>query len=55
MTECDLQMVGEEFGGKPYAMAVQQGSPLKDKLNDVYVNSTSQPDLIFKNQRFPVL
>ena len=30
-------MVGEEFSRKPYAMAVQQGSPLKDKLNDVYV------------------
>ena len=37
MTECDLQMVGEEFSKKPYAMAVQEGSPLKDQLNDVYV------------------
>ena len=37
LTECDLQMVGEEFSRKPYAMAVQQGSPLKDQLNDVYV------------------
>ena len=34
MTNCDLQMVGEEFSRKPYALAVQQGSPLKDKLND---------------------
>ena len=34
MTNCDLQMVGEEFSRKPYALAVQQGSPLKDSLND---------------------
>ena len=33
-TTCDLQMVGEEFSRKPYALAVQQGSPLKDQLND---------------------
>ena len=31
---CDLQMVGDEFSRKPYALAVQQGSPLKDQLND---------------------
>ena len=37
MTECDLQMVGDEFSRKPYALAVQQGSPLKDQLNDAYV------------------
>lgn len=30
---CDLQMIGEEFSRKPYAIAVQQGSPLKDQLN----------------------
>ena len=29
-----LKMVGEEFSKKPYALAVQQGSPLKDQLND---------------------
>jgi ionotropic glutamate receptor len=34
LTSCDLQMVGEEFSRKPYALAVQQGSPLKDQLND---------------------
>ena len=34
MTNCDLQMVGDEFSRKPYALAVQQGSPLKDQLND---------------------
>ena len=33
---CDLQMVGDEFSRKPYALAVQQGSPLKDQLNDAY-------------------
>ena len=35
MTECDLQVVGGEFRKKPYALAVQKGSPLKDQLNDV--------------------
>ena len=34
LTNCDLQQVGEEFSRKPYALAVQQGSPLKDILND---------------------
>ena len=38
MTNCDLQMVGDEFSRKPYALAVQQGSPLKDQLNDAWVN-----------------
>ncbi|KAE8742923.1 Ionotropic receptor 25a [Frankliniella occidentalis] len=33
-TSCDLQMVGEEFSRKPYAIAVQQGSPLKDQFNN---------------------
>ena len=34
LTNCDLQIVGEEFSSKPYALAVQQGSPLKDLLTD---------------------
>lgn len=34
LTSCDLQMVGEEFSRKPYAVAVQQGSPLKDQFNN---------------------
>ncbi|XP_049782073.1 ionotropic receptor 25a [Schistocerca cancellata] len=34
LTNCDLQMVGEEFSRKPYAIAVQQGSPLKDQFNN---------------------
>nr|ALG36131.1 ionotropic receptor 1 [Sclerodermus sp. MQW-2015] len=33
-THCDLVQVGEEFSRKPYAIAVQQGSPLKDQFND---------------------
>ncbi|XP_017786976.1 PREDICTED: ionotropic receptor 25a [Nicrophorus vespilloides] len=33
LTNCDLQMVGEEFSRKPYAIAVQQGSPLRDQFN----------------------
>lgn len=37
MTNCDLQMVGEEFSRKPYAIAVQQGSHLKDQFNNAYV------------------
>lgn len=38
LTNCDLQMVGEEFSRKPYAIAVQQGSPLKDQFNDAWVS-----------------
>lgn len=34
LTNCDLQMVGDEFSRKPYAIAVQQGSPLKDQFNN---------------------
>ncbi|KAJ4432354.1 hypothetical protein ANN_20973 [Periplaneta americana] len=34
LTSCDLQMVGEEFSRKPYAIATQQGSPLKDQFNN---------------------
>lgn len=34
LTSCDLQIVGEEFSRKPYAVAVQQGSPLKDQFNN---------------------
>ena len=29
-------MVGDEFSRKPYALATQQGSPLKDSLNNAY-------------------
>ena len=34
LTSCDLQVVGDEFSKKPYALAVPQGSPMKDQLND---------------------
>lgn len=37
MTNCDLQMVGDEFSRKPYAIAVQQGSALKEQFNNAYV------------------
>ncbi|XP_011312741.1 glutamate receptor ionotropic, kainate 2 [Fopius arisanus] len=40
MTNCDLVMVGDEFSRKPYAIAVQQGSPLKDQFNNAI--STAQ-------------
>lgn len=33
MINCDLEVVGDEFSRKPYAIAVQQGSPLKDEFN----------------------
>lgn len=36
-TNCDLQYVGDEFSRKPYAVAVQQGSLLKDRINNAYV------------------
>lgn len=34
LTSCEFHMVGEEFSRKPYAIAVQQGSPLKDQFNN---------------------
>ncbi|KAG7201200.1 hypothetical protein KM043_003987 [Ampulex compressa] len=34
MTNCDLVAVGDDFSRKPYAIAVQQGSPLKDQFNN---------------------
>lgn len=37
MTNCDLIQVGEDFSRKPYAIAVQRGSPLKDQFNNAYV------------------
>ena len=35
LTNCDLWEVGEEFSRKPYALAVQEGSPLKNELSSV--------------------
>lgn len=34
LTNCEFQIVGEEFSRKPYAIAVQEGSPLKDQFNN---------------------
>ena len=31
---CTLEEIGEEFSRKPYALAVQKGSPLKDMLSE---------------------
>ena len=31
---CNLEEIGEEFSRKPYALAVQKGSPLKDMLSE---------------------
>jgi len=38
-------LVGEEFSRKPYALAVQQGSPLKDQLNDAILKLLNQRKL----------
>lgn len=34
LTNCGYNVIGEEFSRKPYAIAVQQGSPLKDQFNN---------------------
>ena len=33
LTDCELWEVGEEFSRKPYALAVQEGSSLKNELS----------------------
>lgn len=33
MENCDLWQVGEEFSRKPFALAVQNGSPLRNDLS----------------------
>jgi len=52
MTNCDLQMVGDEFSRKPYALAVQQGSPLKDQLNDAILRLLNQRKLEAMKERW---
>ncbi|XP_045465675.1 ionotropic receptor 25a-like [Harmonia axyridis] len=42
---CDLVSVGEEFSKKPYALALQQGSPLKEKLNTAILELVNQRKL----------
>jgi len=52
LTNCDLQMVGDEFSRKPYALAVQQGSPLKDQLNDAILKLLNQRKLETLKERW---
>lgn len=33
-TDCRFKQLADEFSRKPYAIAVQQGSPLKDQFNN---------------------
>ncbi|XP_074095808.1 ionotropic receptor 25a [Cotesia typhae] len=47
MTTCDLISIGDEFSRKPYAIAVQQGSPLKDQLNNAILKLLNQRKLEF--------
>ena len=34
LTNCDLKTIGDDFAKRPYGMAVQKGSKLKDRLDD---------------------
>ncbi|XP_033323073.2 ionotropic receptor 25a [Megalopta genalis] len=34
LTNCDFRQVGQEFGKKPFALAVQKDSPLKRRIDD---------------------
>merc|ERR1712088_556554 len=52
LTNCDLQMVGDEFSRKPYALAVQQGSPLKDQLNAAILRLLNQRKLEGMKERW---
>nr|XP_053649967.1 ionotropic receptor 25a-like [Cherax quadricarinatus] len=52
LTNCDLQIVGEEFSRKPYAIAVQQGSPLKDQFNDAILKLLNQRKLETLKERW---
>merc|ERR1719445_2412398 len=52
LTNCDLQMVGDEFSRKPYALAVQQGSPLKDQFNDAILKLLNQRKLETLKERW---
>ncbi|KAF7998303.1 hypothetical protein HCN44_009701 [Aphidius gifuensis] len=45
MTTCNYIMVGEEFSRKPYAIAVQQGSPLKDQFNNAILQLLNKRQL----------
>ena len=45
MTSCELQQVGKEFSRKPLALAVQEGSPLKENLNAAILKLLNQRKL----------
>ncbi|PRD31656.1 UNVERIFIED_CONTAM: Ir25a [Trichonephila clavipes] len=45
MTNCELVSVGSEFSRKPLALAVQQGSPLKDQLSSAILKLLNQRKL----------
>ncbi|CAG9857523.1 unnamed protein product [Phyllotreta striolata] len=45
ITSCDLTAVGEEFSRKPYAIGVQQGSPLKDQFNTAILQLLNRREL----------
>ncbi|XP_023215760.1 ionotropic receptor 25a-like [Centruroides sculpturatus] len=42
MTNCDLISVGSEFSRKPLALAVQQGSTLKDEMSSAILQLLNQ-------------
>ena len=35
LIDCDVEEIGEEFSRKPFALAVQQGSPLRSQMSQV--------------------
>ncbi|XP_055955911.1 ionotropic receptor 25a isoform X2 [Patella vulgata] len=45
LTQCELWEVGEEFSRKPYALAVQEGSPLRSELSNVILQLINQREL----------
>ncbi|XP_014218148.1 ionotropic receptor 25a-like [Copidosoma floridanum] len=45
MVNCDLMQIGDEFSRKPYAIGVQQGSPLKDQFNNAILMMLNKRDL----------
>ncbi|XP_058796217.1 ionotropic receptor 25a-like isoform X2 [Phymastichus coffea] len=45
MTDCEFTQIGDEFSRKPYAIAVQQGSPLKDQFNNAILLMLNRREL----------
>ncbi|KAK6185015.1 hypothetical protein SNE40_007344 [Patella caerulea] len=45
LTNCEVWEVGEEFSRKPYALAVQEGSPLRSQLSNVILQLINQREL----------